>query len=391
MKQSEFPKGWTISKLSKYIVQYKEKTTVNNQYPVLTSSREGIMFQKDYFANREVASQVNIGYNIVPKGYFTYRHMSDDFVFKFNINDLVDFGIVSTLYPVFNVKGVNKYFLKYYLNNSTEFQKYSRYHKQGGSRTYMYLEKLKQMEVCFPPVKEQDIIAGILMIWDEEINKLSELINFEKTKQKEMINNIYRGKYYTRVDLNEKFSKLKNYITEVSTKNNILLDNVLSVSNSKGFIPQDEQFDREVASKDKSKYKVIMRNEFAYNPSRINVGSIDQLLTQDCGILSPMYTVFKCNNNLNNRYLYHYLKSDLFLSTIPKFTQGSVRDSLSFDTLSSFKIFVPSVENQIDYAKLLDTVNEYIAKLECLLDLYKRQQKGLMQQLLTGKIRVNVN
>ena len=77
-----------------------------------------MFLQSEYF-NKQIASEDNTGYNIVPKGYFTYRHMSDDSIFYFNINDIIDFGIVSTLYPVFTVnEGMNSRFLRYYLNEN---------------------------------------------------------------------------------------------------------------------------------------------------------------------------------------------------------------------------------------------------------------------------------
>ena len=96
-----FTEDWEQRKLGDNIVEYTEKTTENNQYPVLTSSRKGIFFQTDYYDGNQIASADNTGYNIVPYGYFTYRHMSDDEIFHFNINDIAENGIVSTLYPVF--------------------------------------------------------------------------------------------------------------------------------------------------------------------------------------------------------------------------------------------------------------------------------------------------
>ena len=93
--------AWEQRKLETYLQEYNEVTSTNNQYPALTSSRKGLFLQTDYFSGNQVASENNIGYNVVPYGYFTYRHMSDDEVFHFNLNDIVDKGIVSTLYPVF--------------------------------------------------------------------------------------------------------------------------------------------------------------------------------------------------------------------------------------------------------------------------------------------------
>ena len=138
-------------------------TTINNQYPALTSSRKGIFFQTEYFAGNQIASQNNVGYNIVPRNYFTYRHMSDDEIFHFNINNICDFGIVSTLYPVFTTKKeLDSKYLQYQLNYGKEFAKFASLQKQGGSRTYMYFAKLKELVLTMPKVEEQTKISSIL-------------------------------------------------------------------------------------------------------------------------------------------------------------------------------------------------------------------------------------
>lgn len=163
--------NWKIKKLSKYIVEYTDITQENNQYPALTSSRKGLFLQKDYF-NRQIASDDNTGYNIVPRGYFTYRHMSDDTIFYFNINEIVDYGIVSTLYPVFTTtEELDSQFLKYYLNESPDFRKYALLQKQGGSRTYMYLSKLKQFEIKLPCIEEQRKIAQTLNLLQKKLDR----------------------------------------------------------------------------------------------------------------------------------------------------------------------------------------------------------------------------
>ncbi|NGT63872.1 restriction endonuclease subunit S [Clostridium perfringens] len=175
---------WEEEKLGDYIIQYDEITTENNQYEALTSSRKGLFLQKDYF-NKQIASEDNTGYNIVPRGYFTYRHMSDDSIFHFNINNLIDFGIVSTLYPVFTTnENMNSIFLRYYLNEGPEFKKYCLLQKQGGSRTYMYLKKLKEFKGNIPSLDEQIKIANFLSnidnIIEKESKKLEELKQWKK-------------------------------------------------------------------------------------------------------------------------------------------------------------------------------------------------------------------
>ena len=187
-----FTDDWEQRELGEYIIEYTEVTTVNNQYPPLTSSRKGIFLQKEYFAGNQIASCDNTGYNIVPYGYFTYRHMSDDEIFHFNINNIVENGIVSTLYPVFttNEKLVSKY-LQYQLNYGYEFLRYAILQKQGGSRTYMYLNKLRQLKLTIPDsVEEQGRISEFLSQIDELITlhqrKLEKLKNIKKSMLEKM-------------------------------------------------------------------------------------------------------------------------------------------------------------------------------------------------------------
>ena len=174
---SGFTDDWEQRKLGDNIVEYTEKTTINNQYPVLTSSRRGIFFQTDYYDGNQIASADNTGYNIVPYGYFTYRHMSDDEIFHFNINDITENGIVSTLYPVFTTdENLVSRYLQYQLNYGNEFAKYAILQKQGGSRTYIYLNKLKELRLTIPKsVEEQKKISAYFM-------KLDNLITLHQRK-----------------------------------------------------------------------------------------------------------------------------------------------------------------------------------------------------------------
>lgn len=181
-----FTDDWEQRKLGDNIVEYTEVTTENNQYPPLTSSRKGIFLQTKYFAGNQIASDDNTGYNIVPYGYFTYRHMSDDEIFHFNINDIVENGIVSTLYPVFTTdENLDSRYLQYQLNYGHEFAKFAILQKQGGSRTYMYLNKLKQLYLTMPKsVEEQKAISAFFMNLDHLITlhqrKCDELKEFKK-------------------------------------------------------------------------------------------------------------------------------------------------------------------------------------------------------------------
>ncbi|MFV5377283.1 restriction endonuclease subunit S [Acinetobacter calcoaceticus] len=189
---SEFEE-WEKVRLGNYLVKHDEKTEFNNQYPVLTSSRNGIFFQKDYFSGQDIASADTTGYNVVPYGYFTYRHMSDDLIFKFNINTLCPKGIVSTLYPVFTVKPdfLNTYFLQTILNEGQEFKNFAIMQKQGGSRTYMYFSKLVELFLTIPCLDEQTKIANFLSAIDQKIEVVAQQIEQAKEWKKGLLQQMF--------------------------------------------------------------------------------------------------------------------------------------------------------------------------------------------------------
>ena len=169
-------------------------------------------------------------------------------------------------------------------------------------------------------------------------------------------------------------AKLGDYIQEYSVRNKADEDiPVYSVTNTKGFCR--DYFGKEVASKDKSTYKIVPRGCFAYNPSRINVGSVDWQRDEERVIVSPLYNVFSVAPQLDCQYLYYYLKSDFSLQRIRTVATGSVRDNLKLAMLYEFPIDLPDMESQIEIVKKLDGVKRVISlrekELQTLDDLIK--------------------
>ena len=264
---------------------------------------------------------------------------------------------------------------------------------QGAVRSNIGQSDLETVRISLPTFPEQRAIANYLTTWDNAISKTKKLIEQKQLRKKWLMQNLLTGK--KRLEgFDEKiiFLKLKSFIKEVNNRNKEgEISKVLSVTNSRGFIIQSEQFDRVVASKDLSNYKIIRKGQFAYNPSRVNVGSLDLLNNFEEGLLSPMYVIFEVNKDMIlSEYLYYQLKTHWFLGHIPQYVQGSVRDSLSFDGLQQMSIFIPSLKEQTSITNILQTADKEIRILQNKLDKLKEQKKGLMQQLLTGKIRVNI-
>ena len=153
--------------------------------------------------------------------------------------------------------------------------------------------------------------------------------------------------------------KLGDFISEYSVKNrcNETIP-VYSVTNSQGFCK--EYFNKEVASQDKSTYKIVPYGCFAYNPSRINVGSVDWQNKEERVIVSPLYNVFSVSENLNQDFLLYFIKSNGTMGIINTLATGTVRLNLKLSMLKEFPITVPPLSDQQSIVEELNTINELI-------------------------------
>ena len=160
--------------------------------------------------------------------------------------------------------------------------------------------------------------------------------------------------------------KLKELIKEVNERNKgEKVKRVLSVTNSRGFVSQEEYFEGTVHSANISNYKIVRKDQFAYNPSRVNVGSIGILKNYEYGALSPMYIVFEVDTTkLLPDYFKYYFQTNKFLENVKNNTQGSVRNSLSFRALSDFDYLLPTIEEQEKIVKILKKVDDILKKID---------------------------
>ena len=133
---------------------------------------------------------------------------------------------------------------------------------------------------------------------------------------------------------------------------------IYSVTNEKGFVRSLDLFDKQVFSKDTANYKRIEFSDLAYNPSRINVGSIAMCDDKSGGAVSPMYVIVRCKPGLLPRFLLYFLKSGTGLHQIRQRCEGAVRFQLKFRDLCAIPILAPPSAEQERIARLLDEVDE---------------------------------
>ena len=185
-----FTDAWEQRKLGEYIEDYIEKTVTLNQYPVLTSSQQqGIVLQEEYFADRQVTTQDNIGYFVLPRGYFTYRSRSDNGIFKFNRNDSIDKGIISYFYPVFKIINGDSDFFLYLLNSTTKKQ--VMLEAEGTGQKVLSLKKFKNITISVTSINEQLQIGAFLKQLERTIALHQRQVNNYKLLKNSLIQQMF--------------------------------------------------------------------------------------------------------------------------------------------------------------------------------------------------------
>ena len=262
--------------------------------------------------------------------------------------------------------------------------------KKACGSTFNEINK-SELGKCIIPVpclEEQQKIADFLSTVDEVIEQSeAEVQNLEQQKKGVMQKIFSKEVRFKREDGTNfpewEIKKLGELTKQVNIKNNTSRNYpVYSINNQKGFIPQIDQFeDREVASTDKSNYRVVDYHQFAYNPSRINVGSIAYLKDKINVIVSPLYVIFECLTELNPEFLDIYVRTSDFHKQRKINTAGSVRDSLSYEGFADIKTAIPCFEEQQKIADFLSAYDEAITYAKQELDKWKELKKGLLQQM----------
>lgn len=156
------------------------------------------------------------------------------------------------------------------------------------------------------------------------------------------------------------------YLAGTKNKDNLPLPSY-SISNENGFIPQNEQFEKggTMANADKRLYYIVTPDTFAYNPARINVGSIGYDDLDKDVIVSSLYVVFKTDSKTNNYFLNKWFKTPHFKKLVNLYQEGGVRLYFFYDKLCQCHLFRPDLKEQqilADYFKSLDSMIQGVTK-----------------------------
>lgn len=235
---------------------------------------------------------------------------------------------------------------------------------------------LGTVEVPICSLPEQVKIGSLLALIDSRIKTQSKIIEELTTLRSALLEKVFQVSNPT--------LEVGAIAHQTSERNKLCrYSNVLSVSNRFGFINQSEQFEnRNVASDDVRNYKVVHRGDFAYNPARINVGSIAMLKSFESGIVSPMYICFQVDDTIVDPSFFElFLETKAFKDEMEIRLEGSVRRCLSFEALCEIHLPRPSLLVQRSISDKIGNISSKIKLEDHILRAYIRQKEWLLKQM----------
>lgn len=317
-------------------------------------------------------------------------------------------GVVSPAYVVCRPKqNIDPFFAFYLFKSKRMLHRLASYsHGITEDRLRLYYKDFSAIPVEIPSFEEQIKISRVLSNWGTAINQTRKLIELYKKRKNGLMQQLLWGK--KRVNRKFQSKDFKHYrffdipcewrcpqlksIAKESTERNKANESVvvLLCSKHRGFVDSGHYFGKKVFSDDTSNYKVLYRGSFGYPSNHIEEGSIGLLRDHEKGLVSPIYTVFKCNKDVVPEYLYAVFKSETFRHIFSVSTNSSVdrRGSLRWREFSLIRVPLPDIDEQQAIADVLQIADKEIDQLERKLKTLEKQKRSLMQKLLTGEIRV---
>jgi len=246
-------------------------------------------------------------------------------------------------------------------------------------------EHLKEYELFLPDWNEQKKMSDFLWKLENLAVAVKEALGKAHELKESYSYRLFSADIpvpgFTKDECQWRAVNLGDYLVQKSNRNRDNEDyQVLSISNKNGFVPQAEHFENgEVASDDKSNYKIVELKDFAYNPARINVGSIAQLKSCENGIISPMYICFSCLDGLEPEFLEKWFDTKIFRDQMLSRIAGSVRICLKYVDMEKMTINLPNTSVQNAIVAEIEKYDLCVEKLNEKISLIREMQRAAME------------
>ena len=271
-------------------------------------------------------------------------------------------------------------------------------YNEGSTIPSLSSSTIHSIKVLLPPLPEQEKIAGILGTWDEAIEKLSGLIEQKKLLKKGLMQKLLTGKTrlptFTQPWKDVKLGEIADFYNGYAFKSESYINNgtykIITIANvQQGKLIYNQTNTIMELPKDIQPNQILSVGDIIFSMTG-NVGRVCTVSTNNCLLNQRVGKIIE--KGVSKSFLYHLLLTDHFINKMVAFAQGGAQDNLSLKDVKKYKILIPDdITEQQAIADVLSTADDEINLLNQKLEALKEQKKGLMQQLLTGQIRVKVN
>ena len=389
----EFGSSWEPTAIARHVEECASRVSSSTSLPVYTSSRSGLKPQEDYYAGRAVVN--NGEYGVVPAGCFVYRHMSDDGVFAFNVNDTGSDIAVSKEYPVFRAVDMDARFLLIQLNHSPGFKAFAQSQKAGGTRTRLYFSKLRTWKTLIPSQREQEKVADCLTSLEEVIAAQGRKVEMLKDHKRGLMQQLFprEGETRPRVRFPEfhdrgewslsplgALADLKNGYAFKSSTYAVGDFRIVTIANvQSGRLTLDETKSIATLPPDLQPHQRLQPGDILISMTG-NVGRV--CLVDACNLLLNQRVGKLVPRDIDAGFFYQTLRREEFRKAMQLQAAGGAQGNLSASDITGFVVARPrDEEEQQRIAACLSVLDARIAAESDKLDMLKTHKKGLMQQL----------
>lgn len=398
IRLSGFDGEWITTKLGDITDRVTRKNSnMESTLPLTISAQYGLVDQITFF-NSQIASQNLSNYYLLKKGEFAYnKSTSQDYpVGAVKRLDRYDMGVLSTLYILFKpVNDISSDYLVTYFD-SDYWHKEIKLRAAEGARNHGLLnissDDFFDININLPKViGEQQAIGTFIQNIDQLISqRRSKLEKFQAIKSS-MLEKMFpkagadvpeiRFKGFSGTWKKYSFKNI-TYPAGIRNRDNIQYESY-SITNESGFIPQDVQFESGGTMKDADKrmYIIVEPNSFAYNPARINVGSIGYQYLNHNVIVSSLYEVFKTTDECDDQFLWYWFKTESFSKMIEQLQEGGVRLYFYYDKLCMCSLRMPDVTEQAKIAEYFKKMDVLISSCSRELEKIQALKKALLEKM----------
>nr|WP_322763462.1 restriction endonuclease subunit S [Staphylococcus epidermidis] len=389
----EFKNEWSKLTMNDFLMEDKQYgTQKDTNFPIVTSSRQGLYIQNKYFEGDRSFANKNVTFSIVPINYFTYRHMSDDDIFKFNINKFNTPILVSKEYPVFTVKNTfSQNFIFYELNNNIRFLKFCRIQKKGGTRTRLYFKNLLQYQTYFPNYEEQQKIGVFFYKLDQQIELEEKKLELLEQQKRGYMQKIFSQELRFKDKKDDYYSDWKNYQLKDLTyyKNGKGYEKV-ATTNGKYNIINLNSIGVKGQLKDSGKYTnfeddTLLKNDLIMILSDVAKGNLIGMTAiideNNKYLLNQRIALLRIKNSLITNAYFLYLYINFNRKYFINMSTGMSQLNINKKTVEDFQVNLPNIEEQNKIAILFKNYEDNIKKQASKVKLLKQRKKGLLQKM----------